>query len=216
MHDDKVQTALDWVRWAHEVYGNKLIVASSMQDAVLVDLVSRVYPYADVAFLDTGYHFEETLETRDAIEGAYGINVRDIHAEHSVEQQDMLYGQNLFAFDPDSCCNMRKVEPMKRLLACYSAWLTGLRRAESVSRNNQPFLSWDDTFDVWKLNPIVDWSDDDVIQYIEDNDIIQNPLVKQGYPSIGCEPCTQKAVGSDVRSGRWSCHMKSECGMHGR
>jgi phosphoadenosine phosphosulfate reductase len=208
-------SAMDLLRWTDENFGGSYIVASNMQDAVLVDLAAKVRPGVDVLFLDTGYHFVETIGTRDAVEAVYDINVLNVTPENSVEKQDELYGKDLFAREPNECCRMRKVEPLGKALRGYSAWVTGIRRVEAPTRAKAPFISWDKAFGLVKINPLAAWTDEDMQSYIDVNDVLVNPLVFEGYPSIGCAPCTAKPVeGADPRSGRWAGLSKTECGLH--
>jgi phosphoadenosine phosphosulfate reductase len=208
-------TADELLRWTDENFGGQYVVASNMQDAVLVDLASKVRPGVDVLFLDTGYHFVETIGTRDAVEAVYDINVVNVTPENSVEKQDELFGKDLFAREPNECCRMRKVEPLSKALRGYSAWVTGIRRVEAPTRANAPLISWDKAFGLVKINPIAAWSDDEMQAYIDANDVLVNPLVFEGYPSIGCAPCTSKPIeGADPRSGRWAGSTKTECGLH--
>jgi phosphoadenosine phosphosulfate reductase len=208
-------SADDLLRWTDENFGGNYIVASNMQDAVLVDLAAKVRPGVDVLFLDTGYHFVETIGTRDAVEAVYDINVVNVTPENSVQKQDELYGKDLFAREPNECCRMRKVEPLGKALRGYSAWVTGIRRVEAPTRASAPFISWDKAFGLVKINPIAAWSDDEMQAYIDANDVLVNPLVFEGYPSIGCAPCTAKPEeGADPRSGRWAGLSKTECGLH--
>jgi phosphoadenosine phosphosulfate reductase len=207
--------ATDLLRWTDENFGGNYIVASNMQDAVLVDLAAKVRPGVDVLFLDTGYHFVETIGTRDAVEAVYDINVVNVTPENSVEKQDELFGKDLFAREPSECCRMRKVEPLSKALRGYSAWVTGIRRVEAPTRANAPLISWDKAFGLVKINPLAAWTDEDMQNYIDANDVLVNPLVFEGYPSIGCAPCTAKpAEGADPRSGRWAGTSKTECGLH--
>jgi len=207
--------AMDLLRWTDENFGGNYVVASNMQDAVLVDLAAKVRPGVDVLFLDTGYHFVETVGTRDAVEAVYDINVVNVTPENSVAKQDELFGKDLFAREPNECCRMRKVEPLSKALRGYSAWVTGLRRVEAPTRANAPLISWDKAFGLVKINPIAAWTDEDMQNYIDANDVLVNPLVFEGYPSIGCAPCTAKPIaGADPRSGRWAGTSKTECGLH--
>lgn len=201
--------------WTDEHFGGNYVVASNMQDAVLVDLASRIRPGVDVLFLDTGYHFAETIGTRDAVEAVYDIRVVNVTAEHTVAEQDELLGKDLFARDPNECCRLRKVAPLRKALQGYSAWVTGIRRLESPTRANAPLVSFDEAFGLVKINPLAAWTDEDIQAYIDDNGVLVNPLVDEGYPSIGCAPCTAKpAEGADPRSGRWLGSAKTECGLH--
>lgn len=208
-------SADDLLRWTNENFGADYVVASNMQDAVLVSMAAKVRPGVDILFLDTGYHFVETIGTRDAVEAVYDVNIVNVTAENSVAKQDELFGKDLFAREPGECCRMRKVEPLRRALKGYSAWVTGIRRVEAPTRANAPLISWDQAFNLVKINPIAAWTDEDIQAYIDANDILVNPLVFEGYPSIGCAPCTSKpAEGADPRSGRWAGSSKIECGLH--
>jgi phosphoadenosine phosphosulfate reductase len=206
--------ALELLAWTDTHFGGGYVVASNMQDAVLVDLAAKVRPGVDVLFLDTGYHFAETIGTRDAVEAVYDITVVNVTAEHSVGEQDRLLGKDLFARDPSECCRLRKVTPLRKALQGYSAWVTGIRRVESPTRANAPLVSFDEAFGLVKINPLAAWTDEDVQAYIDAHGVLLNPLVDEGYPSIGCAPCTAKPVNGDPRSGRWQGLAKTECGLH--
>lgn len=218
-------SAEELLRWTEDTFGSasgatgnqrsQYIVASNMQDGVLVHLAAQVHPGIDVLFLDTGYHFAETIGTRDAVEAVYGVNVINARAEQSVAEQEALLGKDLFAREPNECCRLRKVVPLKKSLTGYKAWVTGIRRVEAPTRANAPLISFDEAFGLVKINPIAAWSDEDMQNYIDRHGILVNPLVDEGYPSIGCAPCTSKpAPGSDPRSGRWAGNSKTECGLH--
>jgi phosphoadenosine phosphosulfate reductase len=207
--------AINLLRWADDNFGSDYVVASNMQDAVLIDLAAKVRPGVDVLFLDTGYHFVETIGTRDAVSAVYDVNVVNVTPEHTVEQQDQMLGKDLFARNPNECCRLRKVEPLGKALRGYCAWVTGLRRVEAPTRANAPLISYDEAFGLVKINPLAAWTDDDIQDYIQANGVLVNPLVGEGYPSIGCAPCTAKPVpGTDPRSGRWQGMSKTECGLH--
>ena len=208
-------TATEVLAWTAETFGERFVVASNMQDAVLVDLAARARPGVDVLFLDTGYHFAETIGTRDAVEQVHDVRIVNARAELSVAQQDSSYGRDLFARDPNACCAMRKVAPLQRSLAGYDAWVTGVRRVEAPTRATTPVVAWDEKFGLVKVNPLAAWEDEDMDAYIAEHHILVNPLVGAGYPSIGCAPCTVKpAPGADPRSGRWAGTAKIECGLH--
>ncbi len=207
--------AEEMLRWTDENFPGTYVVASNMQDAVLVEMAAKVRPGVDVLFLDTGYHFAETIGTRDAVEAVYDVRMVNVTPEHSVAEQDQLHGKDLFARDPAACCRMRKVEPLGRALRGYSAWVTGIRRVEAPTRANAPLVSFDEAFGLVKINPLAAWSDEQMQDYINTHGILVNPLVDEGYPSIGCRPCTAKPEpGSDPRSGRWQGLAKTECGLH--
>ncbi|MBK1786474.1 phosphoadenylyl-sulfate reductase [Prauserella cavernicola] len=204
------------LRWAVEQFGDDLIVASNMQDAVLVDLATKVKSDVDVLFLETGYHFAETIGTRDAVAMVYpDITVVNAQAEQTVAEQDAEYGPKLHDRDPTQCCHLRKVVPLRKTLSGYSCWVTGVRRVDAPTRANTPIVTWDDRNGLVKVNPIAAWSDEEFNGYIAEHGILQNPLVDDGYLSIGCAPCTAKvAAGADPRSGRWAGKSKTECGLH--
>jgi len=208
-------TAQQVLTWTAETFGDRFIVASNMQDAVLVDLAARARPGVDVLFLETGYHFAETIGTRDAVESVYDVRIVNATAEHTVAEQDSLLGKDLFAREPDRCCHLRKVVPLQRTLGGYDAWATGVRRVEAPTRANTPLVTWDDKFGLVKVNPLAAWTDADMDAYIAEHGVLVNPLVEAGYPSVGCAPCTLKpAPGADPRSGRWAGRAKTECGLH--
>jgi phosphoadenosine phosphosulfate reductase len=208
-------TAEELLTWAAAMFGDRLIVASNMQDAVLVDLAAKAAPGVDVLFLETGYHFAETIGTRDAVEHVYDVRMVNATATQTVAEQDALLGKDLFARDPNQCCALRKVAPLENTLSGYDAWVTGVRRVEAPTRANTPLITYDEKFGLVKINPIAAWSDEDMQAYIDANGVLVNPLVAEGYPSIGCAPCTAKpAPGADPRSGRWAGTGKIECGLH--
>lgn len=202
------------ITWAAGFFGDRLAIAASMQDGVVAHLASCYAPTTDVLFLDTGYHFAETIRTRNEIERAYGLTVIDVRPQRSVAEQDARFGAQLHDRDPNLCCRMRKTDPLDTALTGYHAWITGVRRADSTRRATTPVVSYDRRRDIVKIAPLAWWTDADVESYIQDNDIIVNPLRYQGFPSIGCAPCTKAVVpGDDARSGRWAGDEKTECGI---
>lgn len=207
-------SALEIMTWAYDRFGSRLVVTSSLSDMVMIHLAEQVAPGLDVLFLDTGYHFVETIGTRDAAKLVHNVNLISVLPEQTVAEQDATWGKDLFASNPDQCCAMRKVAPLGKALAPYDAWASGLRRADSASRANTPIVSWDARRKLIKVAPIATWTDEDVDLYIEANGLMINPLLEDGYASIGCEPCTMKPTGDDVRSGRWAGLAKTECGIH--
>ncbi|MCW2585387.1 MAG: phosphoadenylyl-sulfate reductase [Frankiales bacterium] len=208
-------TAQDVLRWAIDTFGDRFVISSSMGDGVLASLAASVTSGVDVVFLDTGYHFPETIGTRDAVAQVYDVNVRTVLPLLSVTQQDEQYGAELWRRDPDACCAMRKVEPLGRALAGYDAYASGVRRDESPTRAGTGVVEWDDRRGKVKVNPIARWTQAELDAYVEANGILVNPLVDDGYPSIGCAPCTHRvAPGEDPRSGRWKGSQKTECGLH--
>jgi phosphoadenosine phosphosulfate reductase len=209
-------TAAEALKWTAETFGDNLIVASNMQDAVLIDLAVKAKPDVDVLFLETGYHFAETIGTRDAVEVTYPkIRIVNAEAEQSVADQEAEFGL-LNQTNPTQCCFLRKVVPLQKTLARYDAWVTGVRRVDAPTRANTPIVQWDDRNGLVKINPIAPWTDDEFNGYIAEHGILENPLVGEGYLSIGCAPCTAKPLpGQDARSGRWQGLAKTECGLHG-
>jgi phosphoadenosine phosphosulfate reductase len=203
------------IEWAVDTFGDRFCVTSSMADAVLADLAGRVAPGIDVVFLDTGYHFAETIGTRDAVEATLPVNVLTAKPAQTVAEQDEAYGKDLYKTDPDLCCALRKVAPLRDALETYDAWATGLRRDETHNRVIAPVVGWDEGKGKVKVSPLARWSEADVARYIEENNVLVNPLQYDGYPSIGCWPCTRRvAPGEDKRSGRWAGTNKTECGIH--
>ncbi|TVT50384.1 phosphoadenylyl-sulfate reductase [Amycolatopsis rhizosphaerae] len=209
--------ALTALKWTADTFGDDFIVASNMQDAVLIDLATQVKSDVDVLFLETGYHFAETIGTRDAVATVYpDIRIVNAVPEQTVAQQDAEYGPKLHERDPNLCCRLRKVVPLRRTLSRYSAWVTGVRRADAPTRANTPIVTWDERNGLVKINPIAPWTDEEFRDYLESHGVLENTLVSEGYLSIGCAPCTAKvAPGADPRSGRWAGKAKTECGLHG-
>lgn len=209
-------SASDILRWAAETFGRRFCVTSSMEDAVVAHLASRVMPGVDVVFLDTGYHFPETIGTRDAVEAVMDVNLITLTPRQTVAEQDAEYGPRLHDRDPDQCCRLRKVLPLEEGLKDYAAWATGLRRDESPTRANTPVVGWDEKRQKVKVSPIARWTQDDVDAYVAEHGVLTNPLLTDGYASVGCAPCTCRVLeGEDARAGRWAGRAKTECGLHG-
>ncbi len=207
--------AEDVIVWAAETFGSRLCITSSMTDAVIVDLASRHVPGIDVLFLDTGYHFAETIGTRDAVSAVYPVNVINVTPPTTVAEQDAELGPKLYARNPDLCCYLRKVVPLEKSLEPYDAWITGVRREETGARSGTKVVQWDPRRQMVKVNPIIEWTKKDVDDYITEHGVLVNPLVYDGYPSIGCSTCTVRVkAGEDPRSGRWAGSAKTECGIH--
>jgi phosphoadenosine phosphosulfate reductase len=205
----------DVIAWAAMTFPGRLAVAASMQDGVLPHLASRFAPDADVLFLDTGYHFAETLQTRVEVAERYRLRVLDVRPVQTVPEQDTQYGARLHDRDPNLCCALRKTAPLDAALGSYDAWINGLRRVDAPTRANTPVVDYDEKRDIVKISPLAAWSDEDLENYIFAHEVIVNPLLRQGYPSIGCAPCTRAvAPGADPRSGRWAAFDKTECGIH--
>ena len=194
------------IRWAADEFGTRLALTASMTDAVLIDLAVQVDPLMEVVFIDTGYHFPETLETMEAVRRRYGLNLRLM----TVPPHD----EELWKVDPENCCSAIKVGQLDRALFGKEAWMSGLRRDEAPTRAKAPIVARD-LRGLVKVNPIATWSDLDIRGYIKDHDVPVNPLVDQGYLSIGCWPCTKPVgEGEDPRAGRWAGLDKTECGLH--
>jgi len=179
----------------------------------MVHLAEQVAPGIDVIFLDTGYHFVETIGTRDAVKLVHNVNLINVAPEQTVAEQDATWGKDLFATDPDRCCALRKVAPLDKALQHYTAWASGVRRADSPARAKTPIVAWDSRRELVRVSPIATWTDQEVADYIEQNALMVNPLLDDGYTSIGCEPCTQRPLDDDPRSGRWVGLGKTECGI---
>jgi phosphoadenosine phosphosulfate reductase len=207
-------SAHEIIQWAARTFGERFAVTASMADGVLSHVAGEAVPGITVLFLDTGYHFAETIGTRDAIAATYPVKVETIMHPLRVPEHEAEYGR-LYEIDPDLCCAIRKVWPLDRALRPYDAWAGGVRRAESRTRSDTPVVTWDAKRRKVKVNPLATWSDAQVDAYVAEHDILVNPLREIGYTSIGCEPCTRPvAPGEDPRSGRWSGRAKTECGIH--
>jgi len=210
-------TAEGALAWALETFHPRMYIACSFQktSSVTVHLAHSINPGARFFYLDTDVLFPETYETKERLEDRFGINFHR-YSSITLEQQAGLYGEALWSRDPDSCCGIRKVEPMRSALAAVDLWVSGIRRSDSQTRARAPKFAWDKRFGLWKLNPLADWSEEQVWAYIHEHDIPYNLLHDQGYPSIGCTHCTRKpAAGEDARAGRWAGLEKTECGLHG-
>jgi phosphoadenosine phosphosulfate reductase len=201
--------------WAARAFGRDLAVTAAMGDTVLAHLASRAAPGVHLLFVDTGYHFAETIGTADAVAASYPVRMLTIRPAQGRAEHEAARGV-LHRTDPDACCALRKVAPLNNALRGYRAWATGLRRDESPTRAGTPTVGWDTKRGLLKLAPIADWTDDDVDAYLQAHpDVVLNPLLQEGYTSIGCGPCTRAVrPGEDTRAGRWSGRTKTECGLH--
>jgi phosphoadenosine phosphosulfate reductase len=201
------QPATAAIEWAAERFGDGLVLASSFQDCVLIDLAHQVVPDVEVVFLDTQYHFAETLWFVETVRRRYDLNLRVVSPE--VDPDDRWLD------DPDGCCAARKVVPMAKALAGRTAWMTGLRRDEAPTRATTPVIGYDVGRGMVKVNPIATWVEADVARYAEDRSLPEHPLRSKGYASIGCWPCTRPVGdGENARDGRWAGSDKLECGLH--
>ena len=210
-------SAEEALRWALGAFHPGMYIACSFQktSSVTVHLAHSIDPEARFFYLDTDVLFPQTYETKDRLEERYGIRFHR-YSSITLEQQAGLYGDELWGQDPDACCGIRKVDPMRSALSAVDCWGSGIRRQDSQTRAKAPKFGWDKRFGLWKLNPLADWSEKDVWRYIHEHDIPYNPLHDQGYPSIGCTHCTRKpGAGEDARAGRWAGLEKTECGLHG-
>jgi phosphoadenosine phosphosulfate reductase len=201
-------------------YGPRIILACSFgaEDVVLVDMLHRIDPSVGLFYLDTDFLFPETHATRDRIIERYELKPAQVHQVKSLltpEQQAERHGEALWASDPDRCCQLRKVEPLRRILHDYDAWITGIRREQAPTRARAKPIEWDHTFELVKVNPLVQWTWPDVWTYIKVYEVPYNPLHDHNYPSIGCTHCTRPVMpGDNPRSGRWQGRDKTECGLH--
>ncbi|MEL5989966.1 phosphoadenylyl-sulfate reductase [Microbacterium phosphatis] len=213
---DHEATPAEVVAWVARNFGvGAAAVACSMADAALPHLVAAHLPGVDVLFLDTGYHFTETVATRDEVARTLDVRVVDVRPEQTVAEQNAALGPDLFARDAAQCCALRKVAPLHNALQGYEVWFTGVRRDEAPTRTNTPLITWDEKNGLVKVNPVAAWTWDDLSTYAALNKVPMNLLLNYGYPSIGCKPCTRPvAPGEDPRSGRWAGLDKTECGLH--
>lgn len=204
------------IRWAVETFPNITFACSfGAEDVVLVDMLQKISPKTDIFYLDTDFHFKETYETRDRLAEKYGLSFIQVKPAITPEEQAEIHGDELWKRDPNACCNIRKVEPLTKILNKYDAWITGIRRDQAPTRANAKKVEYDTKFGLVKFNPLAAWTSDDVWNYIRANGVIYNPLHDQNYPSIGCEYCTRPVMpGEDPRAGRWSGTDKTECGLH--
>ena len=208
----------DILRWAVDVYGEDLTLSVSFgnpEGMVLLDMLSRITDKAQVFTLDTGFLFEETVRFREEAMKKYPLPLKVLTPGLTVEEQVARYGPELYSCAPDLCCEVRKIEPQRRFLRDYGAWVTGIRRDQTAQRASAPIVTFDEHFGVAKIAPLAAWSADEVDEYVRRYDVPLNPLLSMGYRSIGCEPCTRPvAPGEDARAGRWPGMDKTECGLH--
>jgi phosphoadenylyl-sulfate reductase (thioredoxin) len=211
------KSAEDILRWAADRFAPRLTFATGfgMEGCVIVDLVARASLPMDLFTLDTGLLFAESCDLWKRLEERYGRTIRAVKPEHSVEEQARLEGPELWGRDPDRCCDLRKMQPLRATLAAFDAWISAIRRDQTPERADAPVVGWDGRFGLIKVNPLVRWTFDDVKAYVSRYDVPYNALHDQGYPSIGCWPCTTPvAPGEDARAGRWRGREKKECGLH--
>jgi phosphoadenosine phosphosulfate reductase len=210
-------TPQEILRWAVETYYPKLTMATAFgaEGCVILAMLAEIEPRVRVFNLDTGYQFPETLALRERIRQRYGIEVELIRPNETVEQMERRFGGPIYHTQPQECCRLRKVEPLKRALQGYNAWITGIRREQTAVRAKANVVGWDERFQLVKINPLLNWTKADVWRYIRLHDVPYNSLHDQGYPSIGCWPCTRPVLpGQDDRAGRWAGLGRVECGIH--
>lgn len=213
---DDASDPIDILAWFGTALGrDRVAVATSFADAMMATLAARALPGVDLLFVDTGYHFAETLGLRDAVAAGHDVEVRTLRPELTVAEQDHRFGERLWQRDPDACCAMRKRAPIDAALRGYEAWATGLRRADHPDRESVQIVEWDERREMIKVNPLAAFSDDQIDACVTKYDLLVNPLVEVGYASIGCSPCTRPVDdGEHPRAGRWSGNTKTECGLH--
>jgi phosphoadenosine phosphosulfate reductase len=205
------------LRWAFDTFGSNVAISSAFgaEGMVLIDMASRVRKDFRLFTIDTEFLFPETYNLMDRIEQKYGISIEKVYSLLSPETQEFTHGDALWTRDPDLCCRLRKVEPLRRKLQELSAWITSIRRDQTSARSSAHRIEWDAKFGLVKVNPIVDWTSKQVWRYIHEHDVPYNELHNQDFPSIGCTHCTRAVKpGEDPRAGRWPGFSKTECGLH--
>lgn len=216
--DDTYKGALNVLNWAYKHYGEDIVYACSfgIEGIVLIDLISKVKPDAKIVFLDTDVHFKETYETIERVKANYPkLNIEIKKPALTLEEQAKQFGDELWKANPNKCCEIRKLVPLRETLTGAKAWISGLRRDQSETRKNTNFINQDNKFQSVKICPLIHWTWKDVWRYVSKHNLTYNPLHDQGYPSIGCSHCTKPAFTmDDLRSGRWQGLNKTECGLH--
>ena len=217
-HEDETKGALDVLKWGYSHYGEQLVYACSfgIEGIVLIDLIAKVNEKAKVVFLDTGLHFNETYELIEKVKKRYpSLQIELKKPSLTLEEQAKQFGEELWKSSPNKCCEIRKILPLNEVLSGATAWLSGLRRDQSESRKNTQFINKDNRFKSIKICPLIHWTWKDIWRYSHKHNLDYNPLHDNGYPSIGCQPCTSPAFNADdLRSGRWTGTTKIECGLH--
>jgi phosphoadenosine phosphosulfate reductase len=212
-------SAAEVLDWALGHFGNRVQIASAFgpEGMALIDIATRLCPDVRVFTLDTGLFFPETCTLINEVERRYNLTIERVKPSLTVDEQATQHGPALWQQSPDRCCYMRKIEPLQRKLATLEAWISAIRRDQTPDRAHAQKLEWDARFGLVKINPLADWTNDMVWDYLRTNDVPYNELHDRGYPSIGCAPCTQPVQeGEDARSGRWAGFAKTECGLHQR
>ncbi|ANU24269.1 phosphoadenylyl-sulfate reductase [Planococcus donghaensis] len=216
--NDDLKGAADVLRWAYDSYGEDIVYACSFgaEGMVLIDLISKVKSDAEIVFLDTDVHFDQTYQLIDRVKERYPtLNIRMKKPHITLQEQANQFGDKLWGSQPDKCCDIRKVKPLEQALSGAKAWISGLRREQSASRSQTDFINKDNRFKSIKVCPLIHWTWDDVWQYIHLNSLEYNVLHDEGYPSIGCKHCSfAVTTEGDSRDGRWQGFTKTECGLH--
>lgn len=216
--NDGTKGALKVLEWAYSTYGDSIVYSCSFgaESMVLINLISKVKPDAQITFLDTDLHFQETYDLIDRVKEKYPkLRIELKKPDLSLDEQAEKHGPALWQREPNQCCYIRKIKPLEEVLSGAAAWISGLRREQSLSRQNTDFVNRDERFESIKVCPLIHWTWDDVWEYIEQHDLPYNELHDFNYPSIGCIPCTSQVFSSgDSREGRWSGMEKTECGLH--
>jgi phosphoadenosine phosphosulfate reductase len=215
----KLRATTDALRVASERFAPRLVMATAfgVEGCVLIDIIGRNQLPVDIFTLDTGLFFEKTYTLWSQLEKRYGLRIRAVQPELSLPEQASRFGEALWERDADRCCELRKVLPLRAALEGAEAWITALRRDQTPQRANAPLVGFDEKFELIKINPLVEWTTRDVWEYVREHDVPFNPLHEQGYPSLGCMPCTSRVRhGEDPRAGRWRGSAKTECGIHNR
>lgn len=205
------------LRWAFDTFQNEVAIASAFgaEGMVLIDIASRMQPDFRLFTLDTEFLFPETYDLMERVEQRYGIRVERVYSAFTPEEQGRIHGPGLWKRNPDQCCNLRKIEPLRKKLAGLRGWITAIRRNQTAARATARKVEWDEKFQLVKLNPLADWTTEKVWHYLGKHDVPYNPLHERNYPSIGCTHCTRAVrPGEDSRAGRWSDFEKTECGLH--
>ena len=210
--------SLECLKWAYKEYGEEIVYACSLgaESSVLLHLISKIKPNARITFIDTSLHFKETYEILKEVKEKYhDFHINSIHSSLSLEDQENQYGAKLWEKNPNQCCQIRKIEPLKEELKKYKAWISGLRRSQSETRARIEYLNMDHKFKMIKICPLIHWKWEEIWMYIKLHKLPYHELHDKGYPSIGCEVCTKPVFGEgDSRQGRWLNHQKTECGLH--
>jgi phosphoadenosine phosphosulfate reductase len=205
------------LRWAFATFKDEVAMASGggVEGMVLLDIAARVHPKLRVFTLDTEFLFPETYDLMDRVEKRYGIRIERVYSALTPEEQERAFGAELWKRNPDECCELRKVEPLRKKLAQLRGWITAIRREQTASRAAAHKIEWDQKFNLVKINPLADWTTAMVWNYVHKHNVLYNPLHDQNYPSIGCTHCTREVLpGEDARAGRWAGFQKTECGLH--